>query len=385
MRAITRYKLGQLVMVTVFVTLGLTFAVWLTQSLRLIDLIVNRGLPATTFLSFIALLLPQFLGIVLPIAAFCAVVFVYNKLISDSELVVLRAAGLSQLQLARPALMLGLGIVVLMYAIMLYFLPASFREFKDLQFKIRNDYSAVLLREGVFNDVSDGVTVYVRERTSDGELKGILVHDTRDGDTPVTMMAERGALVTSDNGPRVVMANGNRQVVNEDSGKLAMLYFDRYTVDLSQFKETLATRWREPKERYLHELLIPQGHSSDLRYRDELVAEAHRRLATPLYAFAFVVVGAAAMLTGEFRRRGNLKRILAAVLIVAVLEIVNLTLHDLSIRMPLIAIPALYAGALIPIGLGFYALLRGPGRKAKQRNAGPNGRDGNAEVAEGMA
>jgi len=378
MRAITRYKLGQLVMATVFVTLGLTFAIWLTQSLRLIDLIVNRGLPADTFLSFIALLLPQFLGIVLPIAAFSAVLFVYNKLISDSELVVLRAAGLSQLQLARPALILGIGVVAVMYAIMLYFLPASFREFKDLQFQIRHDYSAVLLREGVFNDVSDGVTVYVRERTSGGELKGILVHDTRDEDNPVTMMAERGALVTGENGPRVVMASGNRQAVDQESGKLSMLYFDRYTVDLAQFKETLATRWREPKERFLHELITPQGHPSDIRYRDELRAEAHRRLATPLYAFAFIVVGVAAMLTGEFRRRGNMKRIVAAVLIVAALQIVNFALHDLAIRIPWVAIPSLYAGALLPVALAFYVLLRGPRRKAS-RTAAQSG------AAEGMA
>jgi lipopolysaccharide export system permease protein len=271
-----------------------------------------------------------------------------------------------------------------MYAIMLYFLPASFRDFKDLQFKIRHDYSAVLLREGVFNDVSDGVTVYVRERSSNGELKGILVHDTRDEERPVTMMAERGALVTGEEGPRVVMANGNRQAVDQKSGKLSMLYFDRYTVDLAQFKETLATRWREPKERFLHELLIPQGHPSDIRYRNELRAEAHRRLATPIYACAFIVIGVAAMLTGEFRRRGNIKRILAAVAIVAALQIGNFALHDLAIRLPAAAIPGLYAGAVIPIAAAFYFLLRTPRRGAAARTSG-SGPDSGAEPLEGLA
>ena len=136
MRAITRYIFNQLVIVTIFVTIGLTFAIWLTQSLRLIDYIVNRGLPAATFISFVGLLLPSFLGIVLPIATFCAVLFVYNKLTMDSELVVLRAAGMSQMQLARAGLVVGLGATIIVYAISLYLLPLSYRAFKELQDEI---------------------------------------------------------------------------------------------------------------------------------------------------------------------------------------------------------------------------------------------------------
>ena len=75
MPAITRYILNQLIIVTFFVTLGLTLAVWLTQALRFLDYIVNRGLPAATFFAFVGLLLPSFLGVVLPIAAFCAAPF----------------------------------------------------------------------------------------------------------------------------------------------------------------------------------------------------------------------------------------------------------------------------------------------------------------------
>ena len=186
MPAITRYILNQLLIVVSSVTLGLTFAVWLTQSLRFLDYIVNRGLPTATFFAFVGLLLPSFLGIVLPVAAFCAVLFVYNRLTMDSEMVVLRAAGLSHLQLARPAIITALGVSLVVYSITLYLQPLSYRAFKDLQYQIRHDYSTVLLREGHFNTMSDGVTVYVRERSADDELRGILVHDERQPDRPVT-------------------------------------------------------------------------------------------------------------------------------------------------------------------------------------------------------
>ncbi|WP_420348694.1 LPS export ABC transporter permease LptF [Pelagibius sp.] len=369
MPSITRYVLGQLMTATLFVTLALTFAIWLTQSLRLIDYIVNRGLPASTFLTFVALLLPSFLGVVLPVACFVAALFVYHKLAMDSEMVVMRAAGLSQMQLARPAIILGVVVTLAVYAISLYFLPASFRNFKDLQNAFRSDFSAVLLQEGVFTTITDEITVYVRERSPEGELRGILVHDNRDPDKPVTMMAERGALVASEAGPRVVMENGNRQEVQPGTGRFSLLYFDRYTVELADFDNAPRARWREPKERFLPELLNPGDDGRDQRYRLELIAEGHHRIVGPLYSLVFVVIGMAALLAGEFNRRGQAKRVLAAIACVAALEGISLALHDLANR-HVAAIPAMYATVAISLGLAFFVLLRRPARRPQEPLAG---------------
>lgn len=349
-------------LITVIVTVALTFAIWLTQSLRFIDYIVNRGLPASSFLAFVALLLPSFLGIVLPIAAFCAVVFVYNKLTQDSELIVLRAAGLSHMQLARPALVLGVLVTLLVYSISLYFLPVSYRAFRELQLSLRNDYSTVLLQEGVFNTLGEAITVYVRSRTGDGELLGILVHDGRNPNRPVTMMAERGALIQTDTGPRVVMVNGNRQEIDRKSGQLSLLYFDRHTIEIAQLQENIHTRWREPRERFLPDLLDPSEQGEDLRQRDKLIAEGHYRIVAPLYSLTFIIVGLAALLSGEFNRRGQTRRILVAILCVAVLEGVSLSLHELAARMGQL-MPAMYVGPLLPGAAAFYILVRPPRRR----------------------
>lgn len=363
MPAITRYILNQLLIVVFSVTLGLTFAVWLAQSLRFLDYIVNRGLPATTFFAFIALLLPSFLGIVLPVATFCAVLFVYNRLTMDSEIVVLRAAGLSPLQLARPAIMTALGVTLVVYSISLYLQPLSYRVFKDLQYQIRHDYSAVLLQAGHFNTVAEGVTVYVRERSADGELRGILIHDKREPDRPVTMMAERGALVSAETGPRVIMVSGNRQEIEQDSGRLSLLHFDRYTVEISEFGDAPPTRWREPKERYLLELLRPGNSLQDQRARQELIAEGHRRLVAPLYTLAFVLIGLAVLLSGQFNRRGQVHRVLFAVLCVALLESLLLALQDLAGRWAGTVV-LMYLAVILPAGTGLYFLLR----RARSRN-----------------
>jgi len=107
MNGMTRYILRQTLAIMVFVAVSFTAAVWLVQSLRLIDLIVNRGLSFGLFAYLAILILPRFIDVVLPIAVFIAILFTYNRLLSESELIVMRAAGVSQAGLARPALLSG--------------------------------------------------------------------------------------------------------------------------------------------------------------------------------------------------------------------------------------------------------------------------------------
>ncbi len=348
MRAVSRYMFRQLLFAALFITLALTFALWLTQSLRMIDYMVNRGLPASEFLTLILLLLPSFLGLVIPVATVVGVLFVYNKMTQDSELIVMRASGLSPLQLARPAIVLATFSTLIVYSLMLYFLPLSFREFKDMQYDVRQSYASVLIQEGVFNTVGESITVYVRERDDEGALVGIIVHDTRNKKKPVTVIAELGAIVKAPEGPRVLLLNGNRQEVDRQTGQLSLLYFDQYTVDLSSLAAVRDGRWREPEERFLHELLWPQPDElKDESFVRELYAEAHQRLVSPLYTFAFTLIGLVALLTGDFSRRGRPQRLVAAALAVGALQAFALTAQDLTNRTSEAA-PLMYLGPVIP-------------------------------------
>ena len=356
-KVVTLYIFNQLLIAALAITTGLTIIVWLIYSLRWIDFIVNRGLPITVFLSFVGLALPSLVGFLLPIAAFCAVLFIYHKLVMDSEMVVLRAAGLSQMQLARPALVFaGLGTLVV-YSIMMYFLPASYHKFKELQYDIRNDYATVVLQAGKFNTVSEGITIYVRARSPDGELRGILVHDNRDPKKPVTRMAEFGSLVQSEQGPRAVLINGNSQQIDPDSGRLSLLTFDQYTMDLPQDRGSVGVRWRQPKERFLTDLLNPSSDPGDRKNYNELVAEGHQRLIAPLYVLGFVMIALAALLSGEFSRRGQKHRLFLAFICVAVIEGLSLALQDLASR-SLYAVFGMYAIALLPMLGAAFVLMR---------------------------
>jgi lipopolysaccharide export system permease protein len=346
MNGVQRYLLRQLAGPLVFFTLALTGVIWLTQSLRFVDLIVNRGLSASTFLYVSLLILPGALALILPIALFASLLYTYQRLQADSELVVMGATGMGPWDLARPALLLAVVVTLLGYLNTLYLMPAGARAFADTKLRLRTDLAHVLLQDGTFNLIGERLTVYLRARQANGELLGILVHDTRDPTKPITMMAERALAVRTPEGPRFVMVNGSRQEVDRQKGQLSLLHFDRYALDLSVYLAEPETPWMEPNQRYLPQLFNPGNAPDDIANAGRMRAEAHQRLTAPLYALAFAMLGLAATVGGEFSRRGSGRRILAAVLVGVVLRALGLLAVNLAAKQPLL-IPLIY---LIPLG-----------------------------------
>lgn len=357
MKRYARYILRQLIGPFVFITLGLCAVVWLTQSLRFVDLIVNQGLSVQAFLELTLLLLPSFFGVIAPLALFCTVLYVYNRLTRDSELVSLNASGLGPWQLAAPALLMAAAVTAAVYATTLYFMPTAYRAFKDQQFAIRSDYSGILLQEGVFTTLIPGVTVYVRARDRSGDLLGILVQDDRNPDQPMTMMAERGQLVKTNVGPRFVLSNGNRQQIEKERGQLSLLYFDHYTMDLGALAADPSTRWREAEERYLGELFNPSEDPNDQHNRNKFLAEAHQRLVSPLFALALAAIALSVLFSGEFDRRGQWRRVLAAVLAAFLFEALGLGLQNAAAKLPALA-ALMYLNAVGTIALALFLMAR---------------------------
>jgi len=359
MKALTRYILRQSTFAAVFVTLALTFALWLTQSLRLLDYLVNRGLPASQFFELILLLLPKFLAVTLSIGTVIGALFVYNKLTQDSEIVVMRAAGMSSLQLARPAIWLAVGGMAILYALTIYFMPLANRNFKDMQLDARHSYISALIQEGVFNSVGRQVMVYIRGRDEEGALVDLLLHDQRDKNKPVTLTAERGALVRDeDEGLHVVLLRGTRQEIDRKSGEISMLSFDQYTVDLDSFASTRRDRWRRPEERFLPELLYPtEEEMKEPDFVAELKAELHQRLTMPIYPLAFTLIGLVALLTGDFSRRAQPWRLALAAGAVGILQGLALAMADITSRLGS-TWPLMYIVPLVPIVLCLLILSR---------------------------
>ena len=363
-----RYVFRQLLVALVAATAALVALIWLTQSLRLVELVVNRGLSLQVFFHLTGLLIPGFVSVILPITSFVVVQFVYQRLSGDRELTVMRAAGLSQLALSRPALGLA-GLAALCCLVLnVWIVPSSNAAFREYQFEIRNRLAAFLLQEGVFTAISDQLTVYVRSRDPNGMLRGILVEDDRQKNTRATILAESGRLVDDGGAPHVQLFRGSREEIDKTTGRLDVLTFAENAIDLSDPKKAAEVRYRDTTEMSIGELLHPDPREiTNPRDRGKFLVEANRRLSSPLTAFGFSLVALCSVLTGGFQRHGNVLRPLVGVASVVGLLALGLAVASLAARLPVL-MPLVWLAAGLPIAACLAGLLA-PGLRSRRAMA----------------
>ena len=319
---LSRYVLGQLLGPVALITVLLTCVIWLTYFPQLLDLVINRGQSAPTFLYLAMLVLPTLLVIILPIAFFFGILFTLSRLNGDSELVVMASAGFSQRQLAGPVFIAAAIVMAITWTCALWLAPLGERALSAKKGDISADIGAALLNAGEFVPVAKGLTIFIRQMGTNGQIGGILAHDNRDTRRPVTYIAQRGVLAQTQGGSRLIMYDGTVEETAMGGAQLSVLTFKTDSLDLDQFVGPAQFSLRRPQERYLDELLNPpekQGVTPQTRIA--WVAEAHSRLSQPLYCLAFAMISLAAILRGRRQRGAMVMRMTMASLGAAALRI----------------------------------------------------------------
>jgi lipopolysaccharide export system permease protein len=351
------YVLGQLLGPVALLTLLMTCVIWLTQLPRLLDLVINRGQSAPTFLYLTSLLIPSLLVIILPIAFFFGTLFTLSRLNGDSELVVMASAGFSQRQLAVPVFIAATIVMAITWICALWLMPLGQRVLSAKVVDISADVGAALLNAGEFQTPAKGLTVFIHQMGNNGQISGILVHDNRDAKRPITYIAQRGLLAQTPAGSRLIMVDGTVEQSAAAGAQLSVLTFKNYSFDLDQFAGPARITLRKTNERYLGELINPpEKQDVTPQVRTAWLAEAHNRLSQPLYALAFAMIALAAILRGRRQRGALAMRLTGAALAAAALRIAGY-----GVTGPATSHPALfvlfYLIPLIGAGLGWLALM----------------------------
>ncbi|MGD9637650.1 MAG: LPS export ABC transporter permease LptF [Alphaproteobacteria bacterium] len=366
MNEISRYINKQLFVGLLLVTTTLLAIVWLTQSLRFIDFILSKGLSITIFLKLTLLLIPNFLVIILPIALFGVTLFTYNRMMMDREIVVMYAAGISRLDLAKPAILFGFAAMLASLFLSIGYVPKSVKQFRELQWSIRHDVSHIIFQEGEFINIASGVTIYIKEKLADGSLAGIMVNDERNPDVRVTMTAERAMIILGEGNPKISMVNGSRQEVKVSNGQFSIMYFDSYNMDLGFFDENQEIRYIDAKERPLWELLTFKG-EENIPERDikKFIVEGHKRIISPIYNLTFLIIAVAGLLCSKFDRKGQTREVLITSGAMIFVLSLSLALENMATK-HLFVIAFMYINALVPIALGLYFLSQNTARIPKR-------------------
>lgn len=358
---VSAYIAKQIGSVAFIATLSMCILVTLVQSVKFVDMIVNNGLPVTDFFMMSVLAAPRYLSYLIPIVLFGATLFTYNRMSSDSEIVVLRAAGLSRSRLAIGGIFCGISATLIVLSITLYFMPISQSNLRGIITQARSQVGSAVLKEGQFSNIGPYATMYVREKQGDSTLLGLIYHNS---DDDLTIIAERGNMVETAEGPRIIVYNGNKQI--RENGELRLLEFKKSTLDIGLTNEQRLSRWREPNERYLFELLFPNlNDANDFQYSQKLIAEGHNRLLTPLFCLTLPLIAMAALLSGTHSRRGQFKQISTAISFMLICLIFHIWLTSAAGKNPDL-LYVMYTNAVLPNLISFYFLV---GRNRMKRKA----------------
>jgi lipopolysaccharide export system permease protein len=337
---------------------ALTAVIWVATSLREIDLLTTKGQNLWVFLTLTGLTVPSLILVIAPFALFLAVLYTLNKLNGDSELIVMSAAGLPPSRLLRPFAILTVLVTLVISSISLEVMPWSFREIRSLASAIRLDFLTRVVREGAFVTLDQGFVFHYRERGPNGALLGIFMQDRRDKDQINSYVAERGETLSAEGRNLLLLKNGSVQRQKAAEGDAAIVVFDRYAIDLSQFASADEAMPLRPRERSTYELLHLDLSNPLVKWQEgRLRSELHERLVGPLYAMAFGLIAFAALSQPRTTRQGRGAAIVIAILAVVCLRVLGFGASTLVVRQAsatvlLYAIPVLGMVAAVLALLG---------------------------------
>ncbi len=349
-----RYLLGQFLSLFGFFALVLVLVYWINRAVGLFDRLIGDGQTALVFLELSLLTIPNVISLMLPAAAFAAVLHVTNRLMQDGELVVMQATGFSAFRLVRPVIWFGLS-VALMLALMVHLVvPASRVTLSQRQAEIEANVTARLLSDGRFIHPAEGISFFIREISPEGELRDIFLADDRSPSNRTSYTAKRAYLVRGETGPKLVMFDGLGQVLDRQTKRLSVTHFSDFTYDIGSALtgevrttpdldelSTLALLRADPA-------VVAAAGSS----RAAFLAAGNGRISAPLSALAAALIGFAALVQGTFSRFGLWRQILVAVLLLILMQMtgnagMSAALRDDGMWWAVHVAPALGIGAAL--------------------------------------
>lgn len=355
MRILSRYIFRQTAGALILILVSLTGVVWIAVALRQLELMTTQGQDAFRFLLMTTLAIPSMTALIAPIGLLIASIHVLNRLSTDSELIVMTAGGMPTWSLLKPlallALLVGLGISAVNHIVG----PWSQRMLMDLAVQVRTDLMAQIIQPWRFTSPEAKLTVHIRDRAPDGQLLGLLMHDARDPKQIVTYLAEEARIIKQDDRAYLRMDRGHivRRIEKETSPQI--IAFQRYVVDANELEQRNDhTAVMRPRHRYTYELLNIDPNDTVYKVAPgSFASELHERVASPLYAFAFVLVVLAFMGQARTTRTSRLQSVIGAFGVAVLARVLGISCANMVAVRPAMA-PLLYA---VPAGTALLAAI----------------------------
>jgi len=293
-KIVHRYILREIAVPLAFGLCVFTFVLLIARLLRLIELVVNRGVPAWNIAKIFSYILPTFLEVTIPMAMLLAILVAFGRLSADSEMVAMRSSGLSLYQLVPPVAIVAAVAMAATAAVSIWARPWGNRSLKSALVELAQTRASAGLKPQIFNDEFPGLVIYTEHvDTATDRLEHVLISDEREPDERNTIFARDGTML-SDPASGVItlrLREGFIHTVDTGTGTEYQTQFESYDVNLDLRQAFANVRPQDPKEMTLAQLAatIASRRASGISTAGAEV-ELHRKFSLPFACFVFALV-----------------------------------------------------------------------------------------------
>jgi lipopolysaccharide export system permease protein len=292
-KIINRYIFREIALPFVIILFVLTFVLLMGKILQIMDLMINKGIRVLDIAHLIALIMPNFLLFTIPIALLVSILIAMGRLSADNEITVLKASGVSLLQLFYPAAVASLLAFACAMVIGYFLVPQSNFATKRLLFELASQNAGIGIKEKVFNADFKGLLLYADTIPADGaSMENVIISDSRVLGEQNTILAKKAFLVAD---PKLMIVklrleNGSIHTVGKDLKNYRKVDFKSYDInlDLSSTMSSFTDEAKSSTEMTLSELLErmkkPDLAQAAMR---ELAIEVHKKFSIPLSCIFF--------------------------------------------------------------------------------------------------
>jgi lipopolysaccharide export system permease protein len=354
---LNKYFFSNIMGIWLIILSCLMAVIWLNQSLRILDVVITQGASFADFLRFSFLAAPLWLFVTVPLSAFIAILWTLHRFLSDREIVVMQAVGLSPLQLSVAPVLFSILLSAFLFFNSLILLPLGFSGFKTVQDEVRNTIPKLLLQDNVFIDIDQNLTIFIGEKHSRNSVGNVFIQDTQNKKKHVTYTAEIGEFTTLENQPVVILKNGQRTETSVEAEKSTIISFDSYTLNIIRDtqKQSPSERVKDANEESVSNLFNRNLAANDLFWRQRF-AEAHYRLSSPLLVISLSITAIALFFYRLSKQVSLAKRLTLASLFGLAIQILYVMSKSLVINYPFLW-PAMYLVPIIPAIIGFVSII----------------------------
>ncbi|MCX8042978.1 MAG: LPS export ABC transporter permease LptF [Desulfobacterota bacterium] len=317
-RILFRFVLAEILGPAMIGLIVFTFILLINKLLKLVELLVNKGVSLGEVTQLLWYLLPSFLVLTIPISILLGILVCMGRLSGDCELIALKASGVSLYQFLPPvAFVCCLGFL-LTSAITLYVLPLGNYAFRKSLVDIARKHSEANLEEGIFIDYFDGIVLYINSFNQDANrIDGIFISDRRDPKTPTIVVAAHALIFADRDNTNLSfhLSNGSIHRIEQQSSDYQYALFNAYTMNI-QLAETddddFKIKYREMDTRSL--LRLSEERRRNKQSAVNINLEIQKRFAFPFACLVFGLLGIS--LGGSWHRGGRSYGFVASLVIV---------------------------------------------------------------------